>query len=105
MFCEELTGLPFIRPHRESLTSAAVYVVTEGTIDTIYLGCNSVRDVTGSLMFRMVVLPPSSGSKSRPSQVGFSPELLFDPTDRGSTILRNVGRLLPDYKVSQPGRW
>jgi hypothetical protein len=27
--------------------------------------------------------------------------LLFDPDDRGSTLLRNVGKRLPDYVISE----
>jgi hypothetical protein len=54
------------------------------------------------------MLPPSSESKSQPSEHQKRIKLLLltlltpDPEDDVSNFLRNVGELLPDYKSSHP---
>jgi hypothetical protein len=76
-------------------------------------------------MFRRNALVPSSGLKSKPSRnheeaggkqrstirsvgrlilAGFLLGLLFDTEDGGSTFLRNMGGLLPDYTALPPRR-
>jgi hypothetical protein len=45
--------------------------------------------------------PHQAGSHSASWLLG----LLLDPEDGGSTFLRNVGKLLPDYITSHPRRW
>jgi hypothetical protein len=61
-------------------------------------------------MFRENVLSPVSGLKNKPiNQACFQlvfllPRLPFNPADGGSTLLRKVCKLLPDYMASHPGR-
>jgi hypothetical protein len=60
--------------------------------------------------FRRNILSPSSGSKNKPDKrleerVGdYLFRLLFRPENVGSTSLRNVGKVLPYYTASNPGR-
>jgi hypothetical protein len=56
------------------------------------------------LKFHRTILSPSSGSKKEPSKHCYRPGVLFDADDEGSTVLRNVCKLLPDYLVSHSRR-
>jgi hypothetical protein len=57
--------------------------------------------------------PPTSGSNRKPSKQACACcvrlcrllGLLFSPGDGGSTLLCNVGKLLPDCMASHPRRW
>jgi hypothetical protein len=63
---------------------------------------DAVHSLRISPMVRRNLLPPSSGSKCKPSSSVHC--LFFVPEDRGSVFLRNVGELLPDYTSSNPRR-
>jgi hypothetical protein len=69
--------------------------------------CNWVGG--SSEMFRMNVLPQSSGSKRKPSKQSFLHDgylfsLLFDSEDGDNVFLRNIGELL-NYTPSYLRKW
>jgi hypothetical protein len=85
------------------------------------VGYNVVQPYKSRSTFRRKLLPPSSGSRSKPSKKPIKASgklssvwclllvccllcLLYDAEDGGSTFPRNIGNLLMDYIASYPKR-